>query len=119
VLELIKQDFDGSVVELIESAEGSAGKLVNLLAHHFDAFRDESRFDGKQVRILKRAQIFVADLWAAFGGEGYGDFDDIDDITMFAGKSTRARLQHSLTKRRLSSTTNAPHTRLPYLQPTA
>jgi hypothetical protein len=38
------------------------------------------------VRFLKRAQIFVADLWAAFDGEGYGEFNDIDKITMFAGK---------------------------------
>jgi hypothetical protein len=37
------------------------------------------------VRFLKRAQIFVADLWAAFDGEGYGEFNDIDKITMFAG----------------------------------
>lgn len=60
---------------------------MNLLAHHFDGFRDESRFDDKKVRILKRAQIFVADLWAAFGGESYGHFDDIDAVTMFAGNS--------------------------------
>jgi hypothetical protein len=37
------------------------------------------------VRFLKRAQIFVADLWAAFDGESYGEFDDIDKITIFAG----------------------------------
>lgn len=36
---------------------------------------------------MKRAQIFVADLWAAFNGEDYGEFNDIDKITMFAGKS--------------------------------
>jgi hypothetical protein len=37
------------------------------------------------VRFLKRAQILVADLWAAFDGESYGEFNDIDKITMFAG----------------------------------
>lgn len=36
------------------------------------------------MRLLKRAQICVADLWAAFEGEGYGHFEDIDKITMFA-----------------------------------
>jgi len=35
------------------------------------------------VRFLKRAQICVADLWAAFEGEGFGQFDDIDKITIF------------------------------------
>ncbi|KAI7498394.1 hypothetical protein KC367_g5090 [Hortaea werneckii] len=75
---------DYTVVRLIETADRSAGKLVNLLAKHFECFRDETRFDGKKVRLLKRAQIFVADLWAAFGGKGYGEFQDIDHITMFA-----------------------------------
>jgi len=42
-------------------------------------------FEGRKVRFYKRAQILVADLWACFEGEGYGDFHDIDKITMFAG----------------------------------
>lgn len=36
------------------------------------------------MRVLKRPQIVVADLWACFQGEGYGKFADIDKITMFA-----------------------------------
>lgn len=77
---------DSSVIRLIEQANHSAGRLVNLLAQHFPCFRDETRFDGRKVRFLKRAQIFVADLWAAFNGTGYGAFDDIECLTMFAGK---------------------------------
>ena len=76
---------DISVVRLIGEAEHSAGKLVNLLVKHFSSFRDEARFDGRKVRFYKRAQIFVADLWAAFNGSSYGTFDDIDHLTMFAG----------------------------------
>lgn len=57
---------------------------MNLLAEHFPCFRDEGRFEGKRVRFLKRAQIFVADLWAAFDDQSYGHFKDIDKITMFA-----------------------------------
>ncbi|KAK0939512.1 hypothetical protein LTR29_008881 [Friedmanniomyces endolithicus] len=75
---------DSSVIRLIEQANHSAGRLVNLLAQHFPCFRDETRFDGRKVRFLKRAQIFVADLWAAFNGTGYGAFDDIECLTMFA-----------------------------------
>lgn len=82
---LTGQEFDSSVVTLIEDANNSAAALVNLLAEKFNCFRDEGTFDNKKVRFLKRAQIFVADLWAAFDGEGYGQFDDIDKITMFAG----------------------------------
>lgn len=33
---------------------------------------------------MKRPQILVADIWAAFNGESYGRFTDIDSITMFA-----------------------------------
>ncbi|KAI9844937.1 MAG: hypothetical protein M1838_001969 [Thelocarpon superellum] len=68
----------------IQRANHSAPALVNLLAENFPCFRDESRFEGRRVPILKRAQILVADLWACFDGEGYGRFDDIDKITMFA-----------------------------------
>ncbi|WPH04624.1 Hypothetical protein R9X50_00751700 [Acrodontium crateriforme] len=77
-----KPDF--SIIRLIKKADHSAGKLANLLAKHFAGFRDEARFDNRKVRILKRAQIFVADLWAAFKGQGYGEFHDIDQLTMFA-----------------------------------
>jgi hypothetical protein len=80
------QDYDCSVVSLIDSAKGSAAGLVNILARDFSSFRDEHRFEGrrKPVRFLKRAQIFAADVWACFGGESYGAFRDIDKLTMFA-----------------------------------
>lgn len=79
------QKFDGSVANLVEAANHSAGKLVNLLAHHFTCFRDESTFEKRTVRIMKRPQILAADIWAAFNEESYGEFTDIDSITMFAG----------------------------------
>lgn len=34
--------------------------------------------------MYKRAQIFAADLWGAFKGQGYGEFSDIGSITIFA-----------------------------------
>jgi hypothetical protein len=82
---LTSQEFDSSVITLIEDAKNSAAGLVNLIAERFPCFNDEGTFERKKVRFLKRAQIFVADLWAAFDGEGYGEFNDIDKITMFAG----------------------------------
>ncbi|KAF2202147.1 hypothetical protein GQ43DRAFT_480112 [Delitschia confertaspora ATCC 74209] len=81
---VIEEEFDGSVITLIEDAKNSAAGLVNILAERFSCFRDEAKFERRKVRLLKRAQIFVADLWAAFEGEGYGRFHDIDKITMFA-----------------------------------
>jgi len=32
------------------------------------------------VKIYKRAQILVADIWAAFDGMSFGFFDDIDEV---------------------------------------
>jgi Potential Queuosine, Q, salvage protein family len=82
--EVLCKDFDLSLPNLISQANGSAASLVNLLAEHFPCFRDQVRFEGKTIRLLKRAQIFAADLWACFDGKSYGAFDDIDSLTMFA-----------------------------------
>lgn len=80
------QRYGSSAVNLVSAAEGSAARLVNILAQEFGCFRDEHTYEGrtKSVRFLKRAQIFVADLWACFDGESYGEFHDIDKITIFA-----------------------------------
>lgn len=34
--------------------------------------------------LYKRAQIFIADLWGAFKGQSYGEFNDIGSITIMA-----------------------------------
>lgn len=41
-------------------------------------------FSTCTVSFLKRAQIFVGDLWSRFAGRGFGKFDDIHTLTMFA-----------------------------------
>lgn len=79
------QKYLCSFTTCIEEANGSAAVLVNLLADNFPCFRDKTRFEGKEVRFYKRAQILVADLWACFRGKSYGKFHDIDKLTMFAG----------------------------------
>jgi hypothetical protein len=43
---------------------------------------------------MKRPQILVADIWAAFNEESYGAFNDIDSITMFAGIHILYNLQN-------------------------
>jgi hypothetical protein len=108
------QHFDSSVVVLLSAANESAVTLINLLTSHFSCFNDVHKFEDTTVRIHKRAQILVADLWACFEGEGYGRFDDVSEVTMFAGKE---RLPASGNRslrgiRRLPYTTNAAHVRL-------
>ncbi|KAJ5184166.1 hypothetical protein N7492_001782 [Penicillium capsulatum] len=82
--DVLCNEFGGSFANCIDSADYSAAGLVNLVAESFDCFRDETVFHGRRVRLYKRAQILVADLWACFNGEDYGEFHDIDKITMFA-----------------------------------
>ncbi|QSS62992.1 DUF2419 superfamily domain-containing protein [Histoplasma capsulatum] len=81
---LVSAKYRCSFTSCIEEANGSAAVLVNLIADNFPCFRDRTRFEGKEVRFYKRAQILVADLWACFRGKSYGKFHDIDKLTMFA-----------------------------------
>jgi hypothetical protein len=87
-------DFSCSVINLVKEASHSAASLVNLLTEHFPCFSDVSRFQSRRVNFFKRAQIFIADLWAAFDGESYGRFDDIDAITVFADYRIPQMLHH-------------------------
>lgn len=50
-------------------------------------------YKGRQVFLYKRAQIFVADLWGAFNGQGYGEFKDINSLTIMADYIVPAVLQ--------------------------
>nr|WP_283250988.1 queuosine salvage family protein [Rhabdothermincola salaria] len=80
---LVETDFDGSFVALVESADGAAAGLVDVLAS-LPGFADVWTHDGLEVPILKRAQLAVADLHRTFGGDGPGRFHDVDRLTAFA-----------------------------------
>ena len=80
----LRRSFGGSALALVESARGSASVLVDLVTTTFPAFRDAAVYRGRHVAFMKRAQIFVGDVWGAFGGQGIGAFKDIDRLTMFA-----------------------------------
>ena len=83
---VLQDRFDGSFINCINEAAGSAAALVNLLVDNFPCFDDRHRFEDQVVCFHKRAQILVADLWACFESESFGFFSDIGQITMFAGK---------------------------------
>lgn len=82
--QVLNKEFNGQVSELIRRSEKSAEKLVVLLVRHFPSYRDTGYYKGREVSFLKRAQIFVADVWHRFGGKGPGEFNDITSLTMFA-----------------------------------
>lgn len=80
----LEKSFGGKAVNIVEASGKSAVSLVAIIARHFPGFRDHSVYKGHQVFLYKRAQIFAADLWGAFKGQGYGEFNDIESITIFA-----------------------------------
>ena len=80
---LVRDRYAGRFVGLVEAAETSAERLIRLLTE-MPYFRDVSSYAGFEVPLFKRAQIAAADLALAFGGQGYGRFEDLDRLTIFA-----------------------------------
>jgi len=80
---LVLVRYNGSFTALVESAASSAGRLVQLLKE-MPYFNDTALYKGIQVQFFKRAQISAADLSLAFGGVGWGHFEDLDQMTIFA-----------------------------------
>jgi hypothetical protein len=75
--------FGGRFLGPIDAADGSAARLVDLLAE-MPFFRDEAIYDDAPVLFYKRAQILASDLALAFSGKGPGRFRDLDRLTIFA-----------------------------------
>lgn len=75
--------FGGSFTALVAAAEGSAARLLEHLGQ-MPFYQDVARYRGFSVPFYKRAQITASDLALAFGGEGYGRFDDLSELTIFA-----------------------------------
>ncbi|RLM85249.1 UPF0553 protein-like [Panicum miliaceum] len=92
----LERSFGGQAANLVKSAGNSAATLIELITRHFPVqqligpclaiglFPGSFTLKGHQVFLYKRAQIFVADLWGAFKGQNYGEFHDINSITIFA-----------------------------------
>ena len=72
-------DHAGSFEALVDSAGGSAVRLVEQLAG-LDCFSDTSAYQELDVPFLKRAQIAAADLHRS----KIAHFHDLDRLTMFA-----------------------------------
>jgi hypothetical protein len=72
-----------SFARAVGSAGQSAERLAGSLAE-MPLYRDVARYAGFEVPLYKRAQLTSADLAAAFGGQGFGEFRDLDRLTIFA-----------------------------------
>lgn len=83
--------------------EGTALDLVKMVTEMFPCFRDEVYYEGRKVCFWKRAQILVAEMWAAFYPESTSTAHplfpgrrgaDIRQLTMFADYRVPQILHH-------------------------
>ncbi|CAB1078024.1 hypothetical protein JY97_14170 [Alkalispirochaeta odontotermitis] len=77
------QRFHGNFGGLVEAAGTSASRLVELL-RQMPYFNDVASYADFEVPFFKRAQITAADLAVAFQGQGWGNFAEMDQLTIFA-----------------------------------
>lgn len=80
---MIMQDYQGSFLNFINAASGSAAWMTEHLAR-LPQFRDVHEYKGSPVAFYKRAQIAAADLHLAFNRLGLNLFNDTHRLTMFA-----------------------------------
>ena len=81
--EFLLKRFDGDPTGPIVAANRSAARLAEILIE-MPLYRDVSHYMDFEVPFYKRAQLTSADLAAVFEGEGYGAFEDLDQLTIFA-----------------------------------
>lgn len=80
----LQAHWDGTLLNAVRHAGGSATRLVRAVVRAMPSFNDVAPYDRLYARFYKRAQILVADLHGAFAGEGPGVFRDLDGLTAFA-----------------------------------
>jgi hypothetical protein len=93
--ELLLREYEGRASHLVQAANGSAVSLARILAGKLNSFRDIADYQGKKVYFYKRAQLFAADLHGAFGGEEWGGFRDMGELTAFADYKLPQVLRHA------------------------
>ena len=76
--------YGGDCSKLLEKADVSAIRFVELLIEGFPSFKDSATYSGKEIYFNKRAQLLASDLHHAFEGKGYGRFYDIEELTALA-----------------------------------
>lgn len=91
---ILLEKYDGTFVNVLQEADRSAVKLVRKVVSNFPSFNDIATYNGRTIYLYKRAQLLAADLNGAFEGEGYGDFIDLDQLTIFADYKLPQVLRH-------------------------
>jgi hypothetical protein len=71
-------EYEGRVLKLVTASGYSAPKLADIVAE-WKGFHDVHQYKGREIPILKRAQIFASDINLTLGG-----MKDIGKLTIFA-----------------------------------
>jgi hypothetical protein len=80
---LLLDRYEGSFQALVAAANGRAERFVELLLD-MPMYRDVASYRGKEIWILKRAQLTPADVALALGGSELGRLEGLDRLTIFA-----------------------------------
>ena len=59
---ILRNEFNGSMKELMKQAEFKAESLLKLIIEKFTSFQDHCVYKGRQVFFYKRAQILIGDF---------------------------------------------------------
>lgn len=89
----IATEYDGKVMNLLEAADHSAARLVDIIGT-WPGFHDVALYKGVEIGFFKRGQIFAADIFLAFGGRAPADFNDMAALTCFADNMVPHVLRH-------------------------
>lgn len=79
----LRSRFDGDFSRVVAEAGRSAERLAEILAG-MPLFNDVALYRGMRVPFHKRAQLAAVDLFIAFAGEGAGEFNDLNRLTICA-----------------------------------
>ncbi|PVG02685.1 hypothetical protein CPB86DRAFT_861798 [Serendipita vermifera] len=96
------QSYMGMLKELASMSNGTGNSTMVLLeeiVRMFPSFRDQAIYEGQKVVFFKRAQILIAETWAAFYPDNDTDVhpllpDGVDILTMFADYRVPQILHH-------------------------
>ncbi len=80
----LNRRYQGSFVNVIESASKDALRLLDLITQDFPSYYDAAHYDGPEVVFHKRAQLAISDLHRTFDGKMFGEFRNVNELTAFA-----------------------------------
>jgi hypothetical protein len=86
--------FDGKALAIPQRADYDAAGIAAVLADTFPSFRDIPSYQGRRIAILKRAQIFAADLAVALVGSTGPTVRRLESLTAFADYRIPQILRH-------------------------